>query len=144
MYLKSIEECTVKTNNQGAKEMRRYYQYWERRIFNAITKMIIRALAANKVILFRNKEPFLIKSTSSYTHPEMSYHPSVEELGLQFVKFTKNILDSTKFFGRWWDGFCKIFEEKTDNETSEKIIPYTFYEDVMMNPEVIILNYEIV
>ena len=50
MYLKSIEECTVKTNNQGAPEMRPYYYYWERRIFNAITKMIIRALSANKIL----------------------------------------------------------------------------------------------
>lgn len=50
MYLKSIEECTVKTNNQGAPEMRPYYYYWERRIFNGITKMIIRALSANKVL----------------------------------------------------------------------------------------------
>lgn len=54
LYLKSIEESTVKTNNQGAEEMRPYYYYWERRIFNAITKMIIRALAANKTIWARN------------------------------------------------------------------------------------------
>ena len=42
-YLKSIEECTVKSSSQGAPEMQTYYQYWERRIFNALCKMIIRA-----------------------------------------------------------------------------------------------------
>jgi hypothetical protein len=30
--------------------MKLYYAYWERRIFNAITKMIVKALAANKTI----------------------------------------------------------------------------------------------
>ena len=80
MYLKSIEECTVKTNTQGADEMKQYYQYWERRIFNAITKMIIRALAANKTLWLRTEKPSLIKMTSSYNHPEMTYHPTVDEL----------------------------------------------------------------
>lgn len=53
-YLKAIEESTVKKNTQGAIELRPYYYYWERRIFNAITKMIIRALAANKILWLRN------------------------------------------------------------------------------------------
>ena len=50
MYLKSIEDCTIKQADKQNEEMRPYYQYWERRIFNAITKMIIRALAANKTL----------------------------------------------------------------------------------------------
>mmetsp|Transcript_39362 Transcript_39362/g.37825 ORF Transcript_39362/g.37825 Transcript_39362/m.37825 type:complete len:185 (+) Transcript_39362:514-1068(+) len=80
IYLKSIEESTVKTSTQGAEEMKQYYAYWERRIFNAIIKMIIRALAANKVLWTMNDKPPLIKMTSSYNHPEMTYHPTIEEL----------------------------------------------------------------
>jgi len=57
--------------------MQKYYYYWERKIFNAITKMIIRAMAANKA-LWRGKP--LIKMAASYVPPEMSYHPTVEEL----------------------------------------------------------------
>jgi len=54
-YLKAIEDKTVKSNSdaqkgQASEEMRPYYMYWERRIFNAITKLIVRALAANKTI----------------------------------------------------------------------------------------------
>jgi dynein heavy chain, axonemal len=143
MYLKSIEECTVKTNNQGAPEMRPYYYYWERRIFNGITKMIIRALSANKVLFQRTEKPSLIKMTASYAHPEVTYHPTLDELRGQLEKFTRNILDSTKQFGRWWDGFCKIFEERNNEETSEKYIPYTFYDDVMVNPVITQLNYEV-
>jgi dynein heavy chain len=143
MYLKSIEECTVKTNNQGAPEMRPYYYYWERRIFNAITKMIIRALSANKILFQRTDKPQLIQMAASYAHPEVTYHPTLDELRGQLEKFTRNILDSTKQFGRWWDGFCKIFEERNNEETSEKYIPYTFYDDVMVNPVITQLNYEV-
>jgi dynein heavy chain len=68
-YLKSIEESTVKnsTNDSGKSEaMKPYYAYWERRIFNAITKMILRALAANKTLWNRNVSPYLIRMTSTY------------------------------------------------------------------------------
>jgi dynein heavy chain len=144
MYLKSIEEITVQTNTQGAEEMRGYYYYWERRIFNAITKMIIRALAANKTLWVRNEKPLLIKMTSYYNHPQMTYIPSDEELRTQLDNFTRNILESAKSFGRWWDGFCRIFEERFHEETSDKYIPYTFHDDMMINPVITQLHYEIV
>ena len=77
IYLKSIEECTFKKNTQNCEEMRQYYYYWERRIFNAITKMTIRAMAANKA-LWRSKP--LISMTAQYNYPEMSYHPTTDEI----------------------------------------------------------------
>jgi len=82
--------------------------------------------------------------TAYYNHPEMSYIPSVEELRTQLDKFNRNILESAKKFGRWWDGFCKIFEETTDKETSEKTIRYTFFDDATHNPVITQLNLEIV
>jgi hypothetical protein len=91
----------------------------------------------------RSEKPSLIKVTASYAHPEFTYHPTLDELRGQLEKFTRNILESTRQFGRWCDGFCKIFEERIHEETSEKYIPYTFYEDVMLNPVITFLHYEI-
>jgi dynein heavy chain len=139
-YLRSIEECTFKSNSQNCEQMRQYYYYWERRIFNAITMMIIRAMAANKA-LWRGKP--LIKMNASYNHPEMSYHPTVEELKTQLDKFSGNILQSAKKFGRWLDGFCKIFEEQVDKDTGEKSIRYTFYDELNQNPVICSLQMEI-
>lgn len=139
-YLRSIEECTFKSNSQNREEMRKYYEYWERRIFNAITKMIIRAMAANKA-LWRGKP--LIKMNATYSHPEMSYHPTVEELKTQLDKFSSNILQSAKKFGRWLDGFCKVFEEQVDKDTGEKSIRYTFYDELNQNPVICALQMEI-
>jgi len=124
--------------------MRPYYMYWERRIFNAITKLIVRALAANKTIYQRTEKPCLIKMSSFYIHPEITFYPTVDELRTQLEKFSRNILESTRQFGRWWDGFCIIFEEKINDENAEKYIPYTFFEDVMQNKMISQLHYEIV
>lgn len=145
--MKHIEESTVKNKNapgQASEEMRPYYMYWERRIFNAITKMIVRALAANKTIYLRVERPCLIKMTSSYNHPEITFHPTEEDLKNELEKFSRNILDTTKSFGRWWDGFCHIFEEKLHEETAEKYIPYTFFDDVMQNKMISQLHFGII
>jgi dynein heavy chain len=82
LYLKHIEESTVKNKSDPTKsteEMKKYYKYWERRIFNAITKMIVRALAANKLIWLRSERPCLIKMTSSFNQ-DITFHPTTEEL----------------------------------------------------------------
>jgi dynein heavy chain len=127
-YLRSIEECTFKKNTQNCAEMKQYYYYWERRIFNAITKMVVRAMAANKA-LWRGRP--LIKMSATFNNPEMAYHPTVEELKTQLDKFSTNILQSAKKFGRWLDGYCKICEEQVDKDTGEKSIRFTFYDDLI-------------
>lgn len=149
LYLKSIEECTVKNtndanSNKASDEMRPYYMYWERRIFNAITKMIVRALASNKTIWMRTERPCLIRMTTAYNHPEITFHPTIDELRTQLEKFSRSILESTKSFGRWWDGFAIIFEERINEETGEKYIPFTFFDDVMQNKMISQLHYEII
>ena len=115
LYLKHIQESTVKTTDKDKHvpipEMQKYYEFWERRIFNAITKMTVRALAANKTLFNRKNKPYLIKMTGSYNHPEITFHPTQEELRTTLQKFSQNILESTKSFGRWWRGFCHVFEE---------------------------------
>jgi len=98
--------------------MQPYYQYWERRIFNAITKMVVRALAANKTIFLRNEKPCLVKMTSFFQNPDITFYPSIEDLRNDLEKFSRNILETTKKFGRWWDKFCRIFDEITHEETA--------------------------
>jgi dynein heavy chain len=134
-YLKTIEQQTFKTVSQGHEEMKIYYYYWERKIFNAINKMVIRALATNKALLQKTGKP-LIKMEASFNNTEMNYYPSVHDLRTALDRFSRNIIDSTKRFGRWWDGFCKVFEETVDRDTSEKTIRYTFFDDVNINPVV--------
>jgi len=142
-YLKTIEQQTFKTTTQGHHEMVIYYYYWERKIFNAINKMIIRALATNKALLQKTSKP-LIKMEASLNNTEMNYYPSVHDLRQALDRFTRNIIDSTKRFGRWWDGFCRVFEETVDKDTSEKTIRYTFFDDVNHNPVVAALSLELV
>ena len=123
--------------------MKIYYYYWERKIFNAINKMVIRALATNKALLQKTGKP-LIRMEATFNNTEMNYYPSVHDLRTALDRFSRNIVESTKRFARWWDGFCKVFEESVDRDTSEKTIRYTFFDDVNINPVVSHLSLELV
>ena len=142
-YLKTIEQQTFKTSSQHHEQMYTYYEYWENKIYNAIVKMIIRALATNKALLQKTGKP-LIKMEASFNNTEMSYYPSQFDLGTAIDKFSRNIVDSTKKFGRWWHQFCKVFEETVDKDTSERTIRYTFFDDVKFNPVISSLSLELV
>jgi dynein heavy chain len=76
--------------------MRTYYQYWERRIFNAITRMIIRALAVNKQMLTAKDIKPLIRMDANNNNLEIIYQPATEEMQNQLEKFYKSIIESTK------------------------------------------------
>jgi len=145
IYLKNIEEATVKTNTRCSPLLERYYKYWETKIFNAISSMILRAMAAIKTIFSGTiqKRP-LIKISGEFHSSEITYHPSKEELANQLEKFIRSILESAKVFGRWWKGHCRIFEEKLHPETAEVYIPFTFFDDVNESPVITDISARIV
>ena len=73
---------------------------------------------------------------ASFNNNEMTYYPATTDLKTALERFNRNSIDSTKRFGRWWDSYCKVFEETVDKDTSEKTIKYTFFDDVNHNPVV--------
>jgi dynein heavy chain, axonemal len=145
IYLKNVEENTVKTNTKGSPKLARYYKYWETRIFNAISIMILRAMAAVKTIYSGTiQKKQLIKISADYHFPEITYHPSKEEIANQLEKFFRSILESSKSFGRWWKGYCITFEEKPNPETAELYIPFTFFDEVNESPIITDISAKIV
>lgn len=101
-YLKQIEEALFETKYLCRVEMQSYFKYWEYRIFNAISIMILRAFAAIHTIFQANvkterklRKP-LIVIWAENSAEEITFHPSKDELGNQLEKFTKNVLDTAK------------------------------------------------
>ena len=71
--LNAIENATVKNDDNPENPIKKYYQYWEQRMLRAITKMVIRGLASNKVLFNRNKEPYLLSIRADYLPPNVVY-----------------------------------------------------------------------
>jgi dynein heavy chain len=80
-FLKQIEQTAFETDTQCHGAMTTYYQYWERKIFNALISMTIRALATNKVIW--DRENPMVKQECKYISNEFQYNPTLEEMTTQ-------------------------------------------------------------
>jgi hypothetical protein len=98
--------------------------------------MILRAFAAIHTIFSANikterklRKPLIVIRAENSAE-EITFHPSKDELGNQLEKFTKNVLDTAKQFGRWFKGYCICHAEESNNETGEKYIPFTFHDDI--------------
>jgi dynein heavy chain len=50
-FLRNIEESILNSSTKNSKIMKDYYYYWERRVYNALVKMILRALLTFKNLI---------------------------------------------------------------------------------------------
>ena len=76
-YLRSIEEHILNTSSKNSPVMKEYYYYWERRVYNAIVKMVLRALISFKNLIQQpsSKTTPLFQINAEYDHPNLNTHP---------------------------------------------------------------------
>lgn len=107
-YLKSIEESIFETSTKCHRNMKEYYYFWERRVYNAIVKMVLRALLSFKNLIDppnkKNIPLFYVKA--EYNHPEVSYQPQRTEAQMQLQQIQNSIMQASQLFWRWKDGYC--------------------------------------
>ncbi|OMJ92498.1 hypothetical protein SteCoe_4738 [Stentor coeruleus] len=127
--LLSIEEITLNSKTKAAPQMVKYYGYWEKRIFNAITTMVIRGLLSLKALFTKREDrPPLFRVSSSYNPPKVAYHPSLQDIEKVLQKLVTNILESAKAFPRWQKGRCELCRPRENLDVKEYI--HHFYKDV--------------
>lgn len=110
-FLKNIEEFVLGTSSKSSPVMKEYYYYWERRIYNALFKMILRALISFKALVYQPVSPSgkcypLFQIKANYEHPYFTTNPTYNELYDILNNIPNNIIASTKNFWRWMDGTC--------------------------------------
>jgi dynein heavy chain len=117
--------------------MKEYYYYWERRIYNALFKMILRALISFKALVYQpvalqGKCYPLFQINANYEHPYFTTNPSYNELYDILNNIPNNIINSTKHFWRWMDGTCE-FCKPGKGPNDEVLQKHTFYTDIEQN-----------
>lgn len=121
--------------------MKEYYYYWERRIYNALFKMILRALISFKSLVYQPVTPQgrcypLFQIKANYEHPYFTTNPSYNELYDILNNIPNNIINSTKHFWRWMDGTCE-FCKPGKGPNDEVLQKHTFYTDIEQNTIII-------
>jgi dynein heavy chain len=106
-FLMKVEEVVAKTATGYSPVLAVYYHYWERAIYNAVTKMILRSMATFMGLLQCKEGPPLFKVLVSLNGKELMISPSLTEVDKLISKGSKSVIESAKRFIRWMHGTCK-------------------------------------
>ena len=137
--LLKVESLVVGTGTCSSPSLREYYKYWERRVYNAITQTILKALATLQQLFllpgaFSNKNAGPIcEVKATMNGRDVGLSPNLSDLSKYFRRIVKNVVESSKNFTRWNDGSC-IISEPIHMGDFEPVYVHSFHEDICINP----------
>ena len=114
--------------------MAAYYAYWEKEIFNTISKMIINNLTRFNQSLVGSAAKPLFQIETLLALPEVALHLNPNEMSKLFLQSVRDCIESANYFPRWMNGTC-IECQPVKAEGQDEAYLYTFYADVVNRPE---------
>ena len=150
--LGKVEEAVAGTNTRRSAQLKDYYGFWERAIFNALNAMVNNGISS-LVHMFRSRNakvarnlaidvrPPLFKISALLNLPEIVVQPPMNEVAKFLNRLVRNLVESTRPFVRWMDGTCLETPEQRPNGEDEEPIVFTFYTDVASNPAIIKVSF---
>ncbi|PHJ24428.1 dynein heavy chain family protein, partial [Cystoisospora suis] len=141
-YIIKIEEIIEGTMTGASESMAEYYNYWERRIFNAISTMLIRGTSAFRALFSLNASsgsrlPPLITVSADFNQSEVVVHGSTQAIFKIISRLMQNILYSASRFVRWMNGTCKCVPPQLGQDEECQAAAFTFYSEISRVPALI-------
>ncbi|XP_035641685.1 dynein axonemal heavy chain 10 [Oncorhynchus keta] len=131
--LTKMESLIMQTNSGKAKRMGQYYTYWERKVFDSLTKMVLRNIHTFNMAMMGNTPLFQIETILSA--PEIVLHPKNSEVYKLIMQCVRDCVESTKRFVRWMHGTCiECPPQRVDGEGESMV--FSFYSEVCQHPQV--------
>ena len=139
--LLKVEGIVAQTDSSMSPALGCYYVYWERRIFNAITQMIIDSMTSQQELLCMalgkekaSKLP-LCALKATLNGADIALSPALTDMYRYLSKAVKNLVESAKMFPRWKHGSCIVSSPVFISEGQD--FTYTFYQDISKNQHII-------
>ena len=139
--LLKVEGIVAQTGSSMSPSLSGYYVYWERKIFNAITKMTIDAMTATQDLLcmdlgkHKGSDKPLCVLHAHLNGSDIALSPALTDMYRHLSKTVKHLVESAKMFPRWKHGSCVIAGPITISEG--QTFTYTFYQDISKNQHII-------
>ncbi|XP_046496348.1 dynein axonemal heavy chain 10 isoform X7 [Equus quagga] len=131
--LTKVEGLVIHTNTGKAPKLASYYQYWENKIYEVLTKLILKNLQSFNSLILGNVP--LFQTETILTAPEIILHPNANEIDKMCVHCVRNCVEITKHFVRWMNGSCVECPPQKGEE--EELVIISFYNDISLNPQII-------
>ncbi|NXV45365.1 DYH10 protein, partial [Uria aalge] len=117
--LMKVEGRVANTNSGKSPKLTSYYAYWENRIYQVLTQLIVKNLQAFNAAVLGNVPLFQTEAILSVS--EIVLQPSASEIDKMAVQCIQDCVEVTKV----------IFDKE------DEVITFSFYSDVSQNPLII-------
>ncbi|NXT76855.1 DYH10 protein, partial [Zapornia atra] len=131
--LMKVEGQVANTTSGKSPKLTSYYAYWENRIYQVLTQLIVKNLQAfNAAVLA--KVP-LFQTEAVLSVPEIILQPNASEIDRMTIQCIRDCVEVTKCFVRWMHGTC--IECPPQRVHEDEVITFSFYSDISQNPLII-------
>ncbi|NWQ79383.1 DYH10 protein, partial [Columbina picui] len=128
-----VEGRVAKTNSGKSPKLASYYAYWENRIYQVLTQLIVKNLQAFNAAILANVP--LFQAEALLSAPDLILQPNASEIEKMTVQCVRDCVEVTKHFVRWMHGTC--IECPPQRVMEDEVITFSFYNDVSQNPQII-------
>ncbi|XP_010291294.1 PREDICTED: dynein heavy chain 10, axonemal, partial [Phaethon lepturus] len=131
--LVKVEGRVANMNSGKSPKLTSYYAYWENRIYQVLTQLIVKNLQAFNAAVLANVPLFQTEAILSV--PEIILQPNASEIDKMTVQCIRDCVEVTKHFVRWMHGTC--IECPPQHVKEDEVITFSFYSDISQNPLII-------
>lgn len=142
--LPQIELVITGQSTRTCQIMKYYYAHIERRIYNALVAMIMRALITLRMLLNRpgGKAVPLFKISTEFHSLKVITVPTQTEIRVTLSNLVKLLKEVSLSFPRWKPGSCLEYKMLPD-ESTEEWTNLTFMNDIASNSSIKMISVEI-
>ncbi|NXM38867.1 DYH10 protein, partial [Gymnorhina tibicen] len=128
-----VEGRIAHTNSGKSPKLASYYAYWEHRIYQVLTQLIVKNLQVFNATVLANVPLLQIEAVLSV--PEVTLQPNASEIEKMTVQAIQDCVEVTKSFVRWMHGTC--IECPPQHVKADEVVTFSFYSDVSQSPLII-------
>ncbi|NXS20586.1 DYH10 protein, partial [Mystacornis crossleyi] len=125
-----VEGRVTNTKSGKSPKLASYYAYWEHRIYQVLTQLIVKNLQAFNAAVLANVPLFQIEAVLSV--PEVTLQPNASEIEKMTLQAIQDCVGVTKRFVRWMHGSC--IECPPQHVKEGEVVTFSFYSDVSQSP----------
>uniref|UniRef100_A0A8C3GNJ8 Dynein axonemal heavy chain 10 n=1 Tax=Cairina moschata TaxID=8855 RepID=A0A8C3GNJ8_CAIMO len=130
--LTKVEGRVANSKSGKSPKLASYYAYWENRIYQVLTELILKNLQAFNEAVLANVPLFQIEAVLS--PPEIILQPNANKIDKMMAQCIQDCVEVTKHFVRWMHGTCI---ECPPQHVEDEVITLSFYSDISQNPLII-------
>ncbi|XP_053136194.1 dynein axonemal heavy chain 10 [Hemicordylus capensis] len=131
--LTKMEGLVVNTNTGRASRLVHYYAFWENKVYQSLTNLILKNLQSFNAAVMGDIP--LFQAETILSAPEIILHPNAGEIEKMCVHCIRDCVEVTKLFVRWMHGTC--IDCPPQHADDDEPVIFSFFSDISQNTQII-------